>query len=326
MKKFTVLFTAIWLTWSAPFTVCGQSVQGARIGFLTYSPIEHLYQYQKAFVEELNRFGWTEGKNLTIEWRDIDGDEKRIPAVLSELFGLDLRALVTVSTPITFAAKKANTTTPIVFWGVSDPLGSKIVTSLSQPGGNVTGVSQMDTELCGKRVQILTEIIPNLKRLGVLLNPTASYVPKMLKRTRQAAAITNLEVHLFEAKSPEELESAIMAMNREDVEAFVQIPHAIYWQERKRIVNLAARYRLPGIYETTDFVEDGGLMAYSENLLEHLRRTAAYVDQILRGQHPADLPVSQPMEFDLAINMRTAKSLNLNIPESILVLANQIIE
>ena len=148
----------------------------------------------------------------------------------------------------------------------------------------------------------------------------------MLKRTRQAAAITNLEVHLFEAKSPEELESAIMAMNREDVEAFVQIPHAIYWQERKRIVNLAARYRLPGIYETTDFVEDGGLMAYSENLLEHLRRTAAYVDQILRGQDPADLPVSQPMEFDLAINMRTSKSLNLNIPESILVLANQIIE
>ena len=115
-------------------------------------------------------------------------------------------------------------------------------------------------------------------------------------------------------------------MNREDVEAFVQIPHAMYWNERKRIVNLAARYRLPGIYETTDFVEDGGFVAYSENLLEHLRRTAAYVDQILRGKDPADLPVSQPMEFELAINMRTAKSLDLKIPEPILVFANQIIE
>jgi len=187
MKYFTVLFIAICLTWGAPVTVWAQSTQVVRIGFLFYSDLTNT-PYPNTIIDELDRFGWTEGKNLTIEWRHIDSDETRIPAVLSELFGLDLRALVTVSTPITFAAKEVNTKTPIVFWGVSDPLGSKIVPSLSRPGGNVTGVSQMDTELCGKRVQLLTEVMPNLKRLGVLLYPTASYVPAMLTRTRQAAA------------------------------------------------------------------------------------------------------------------------------------------
>ncbi|MEN8692622.1 MAG: ABC transporter substrate-binding protein [Desulfobacterales bacterium] len=324
MKKLTVLLIATWLIWSAPVTVWAQSGQSVRIGFLSYAPMEQLYQ--KTFVEELDRFGWIEGKNITTEWRSLDGDEKRLSAVLSELFGLDLHVLVTISTPITLAAKKANTKTPIVFWGVSDPLGSKIVPSLSQPGGNVTGVSQMDTVLCGKRVQLLTEVMPDLKRLGVLLNPTASYVPTMLARTQQAAATANLEVSLFEAKSLEGLDSAFKAMDREDVEAFVQIPHIMYWTHRKRIVNLAARYRLPGLYETTEFVDEGGLMAYAENLPEHLRRAAAYVDQILRGKDPADLPVSQPMEFELAINLRTAQDLNLNIPESVLVLADQIIE
>jgi putative ABC transport system substrate-binding protein len=324
MKKFTVLLIATWLIWSAPVTEWAQSGQSVRIGFLSYAPMGQLFR--KAFVEELDKFGWTEGKNLTIERRSLGGDEKRLPAVLSELFGLDLGVLVTISTPITLAAKKANTKTPIVFWGVSDPLGSKIVPSLSQPGGNVTGISQMDTELCGKRVQLLTEVIPHLKRLGVLLNPTASYVPAMLARTRQAAATANLEVRLFEAESLEELDSAFMAMDREDVEAFVQIPHGMYWEQRKRIVNLAARYRLPGTYETTDFVDDGGLMAYAENLPAHFLRAAAYVDQILRGRDPADLPVAQPMVFELAVNLRTANSLGLKIPESILTHAEHIVE
>jgi putative ABC transport system substrate-binding protein len=324
MKKLTVLLIAIWLTWGASVTVWAQSSQSVRIGFLTYMPLEH--PYPKTFVDELNRFGWTEGKNMAVEWRSIDGDEKQLPAVLSELFGLNLHVLVTATTPITLAAKKANTKTPIVFWGVSDPLGSKIVPSLSQPGGNVTGISQMDTELCGKRVQLLTEVMPHLKRLGVLLYPTASYVPAMLTRTRQAAVTADLEVRLFEAKSPQELDTAFMAMDREDVEAFVQIPHGMYWEQRKRIVNLAARYRLPGTYETTDFVDDGGLMAYAENLPAHLLRATAYVDQILRGRDPADLPVAQPMVFELAVNLRTANSLGLKIPESILTLADHIVE
>ena len=325
MKKVTLLLIAILLTWSSSVTVWAQSSQGARIGFLTWTD-PAFTPFKNIFAEELDKLGWTDGRNITIEWRDIGGDEKRIPTVLTELFRLNLGALVTVSTPITVAAKQANTKTPIVFWGVSDPLGSKIVSSLSRPGGNVTGVSQMDTELCGKRVQLLTEVMPKLKRLGVLANPTVSYVPAMLKRTRQAAAIADLEVRLFEAKSPEELDTAFMAMSRENIEAFVQIPHIMYWEQRKRIVNLADRYRLPGIYETSEFVDDGGLMAYAENIPEHLRRAAAYVDQILRGKDPADLPVSQPMEFMLAINLQTAQSLDLKIPESILVLADHIVE
>jgi putative ABC transport system substrate-binding protein len=325
MKKLTVLLIVVWLTWGAAVTVWAQSNQSVRIGFLTYSSLIN-HPLQKTFIEELDRLGWTEGRNITIEWRDIDSDEKRLPAVLSELFGLDLGVLVTFTTPITLAAKKATTKTPVVFWGVSDPLGSKIVPNLSQPGGNVTGISQMDTELCGKRVQLLTEVMPHLKRLGVLLYPTVSYVPAMLARTRQAAATANLEVRLFEATSPEELDSAFMAMDGEDVEAFVQIPHIMYWDNRKRIVDLAARYRLPGLYETTEFVDDGGLMAYAENLAGHLLRAAAYVDQILRGKDPADLPVAQPMVFELAVNLRTANSLGLKIPESIQTLADHIVE
>jgi putative ABC transport system substrate-binding protein len=300
--------------------------QMARIGVLTWEPMDVYPLFEMAFNEELDRFGWTEGKNIIIEWRSLDGDEKRLPEVLAELFGLDLRVLVTSSTPITLAAKKATSKTPVVFWGVSDPLGSRIIPSLSRPGGKVTGVSQMDAELCGKRVQILTELMPNLKRLGVLLHPKASYVPAMLVRTHQAAQTANLEVRLFEAKSLEELDSAFMAMDREDVEAFVQIPHIMYWYNRERIVNLAARYRLPGIYETTEFVDDGGLMAYAENLAEHVRRAAAYVDQILRGKDPADLPVAQPMFFELAVNLGTASKLGLKIPESILTLADYIVE
>jgi ABC-type uncharacterized transport system substrate-binding protein len=326
MKKFTILFIAVWLTWSAAATVWAQSGKGVRIGVLTWESMNAYPLLEKAFIDGLDRFGWTEEKNIIIEWRSIDGEEKRIPAILAELFDLDLRVLVTASTPITLAAKKATTKTPVVFFGVSDPLGSRIVASLSQPGGNVTGVSQMDTELCGKRVQILTELIPNLKRLGVLLNPTASYVPAMLARTRHAAETAGLEINLFEAKSPEELDSVFMAMDREDVEAFVQIPHIMYFEHRKQIINLAARYQLPGLYETTDFVDDGGLMAYAENTPAHFQRTAAYVDQILRGREPADLPVAQPMVFELAINLGTANKLGLKIPESILTLADHIVE
>ena len=326
MKKFTVLLIAICLTWGAPVTVWGQSRRGVRIGYLDYVAQTNTALQHKVFIEELERLGWTKGRDLAIEWRSIDSDENRIPELLSELFALDLRVLVTATTPITLAAKKANTTTPIVFIYVSDPLGSKVVPSLSQPGGNVTGISQMDTELCGKRVQLLTELIPNLKRLGVLIYPTASYVPAMLSRTRQAAETVNLEVQLFEAKSPEGLDSAFEAMDREGVEAFVQIPYAMFWDQRKRIVNLAARYRLPGIYEATEFVHDGGLTSYAENFLAHERRAAAYVDQILRGKDPADLPVAQPMVFELAVNLSTANSLGLKIPESILTLAEHIVE
>jgi putative ABC transport system substrate-binding protein len=184
----------------------------------------------------------------------------------------------------------------------------------------------MDTELCGKRVQLLTEVMPKLKRLGVLLNPNVPYVPKMLKITRRAAETANLEVHLFEATSPKELAPAFKAMSEKSVEAFVQLPHSMFWQHREEVVRLADRYRLPSVYEATEFVTIGGLMAYAENFPAHIRRAAAYVDQILRGTEPASLPVSQPMEFELAINLRTAQNLNLNIPESVLVLADQIIE
>ncbi len=298
----------------------------ARIGYLSHPPLAQFADLNKIFVEELKKLGWTEGRNLTIEWRSIDGDEQRIPELLAELIALNLDVIVTVTTPITLAAKKADTKIPFVFVLVSDPLESKIIQSIASPGGNITGVSQMDIELCGKRVQLLTEVMPKLKRLGVLLNPNVPYVPKMLKITRGAAETVNLEVFLFEATSPKELSSAFKAMSEKFVEAFVQLPHAMFWEHREEVLRLADRYRLPGIYEQTDFVHDGGLMAYAENFPAHIRRAAAYVDQILRGKEPASLPISQPMEFELTINLRTARNLDLEIPESILVLANQIIE
>jgi putative ABC transport system substrate-binding protein len=298
----------------------------ARIGYLSHPPLAQFATLNTILVKELKKLGWTEGQNLTIEWRSIDGDEQRIPEILAELIALDLDVIVTVTTPITLAAKKADTKTPFVFVLVSDPLNSEIIQSLTHPGGNLTGVSQMDTELCGKRVQLLTELMPKLKRLGVLLNPNVPYVPKMLKITRGAAKTANLEVLLFEATSPKELSAAFKGMSDKSVEAFVQLPHALFWIHREEVVRLAAQYRIPGIYESTEFVTDGGLIAYAENFPAHIRRAAAYVDQILRGTDPASLPISQPMEFELAINLQTARTLDLNIPESILVMANQIIE
>jgi putative ABC transport system substrate-binding protein len=300
--------------------------QVARIGYLTHPPLAQFADLNKIFVEELKNLGWTEGGNLTIEWRSIDSDEQRIPELLAELIALELDVIVTVTTPITLAAKKADTKMPFVFVFVSDPLESKIIQSIARPGGNITGVSQMDTELCGKRVQLLTEVMPKLKRLGVLLNPNVPYVPKMLKITRRAAETVNLEVFLFEATSSKDLSPAFKAMSEKSVEAFVQLPHAMFWAHREEVVRLANQYRLPSVYEATEFVTIGGLMAYAENFPAHIRRAAAYVDQILRGTKPASLPVSQPMEFELAINLRTAQNLNLNIPESVLVLADQIIE
>jgi putative ABC transport system substrate-binding protein len=160
----------------------------------------------------------------------------------------------------------------------------------------------------------------------VLLNPNVPYVPKMLKITRGAAKTANLDVFLFEATSSKELSAAFKEMSDKSVEAFVQLPHALFWQHREEVVHLADQYRIPGIYEATEFVTVGGLIAYAENFPAHMRRAAAYVDQILRGTDPASLPISQPMEFELTINLQTARNLDLNIPESILVMANQIIE
>ena len=313
------------LLW-VPADRAGAETQVARIGYLTPAPLAIVADLNKIFVEELKKLGWTEGRNLTIEWRSIDGDEQRIPALLAELIALNLDVIVTHATPITLAAKRAETKTPFVFVFVSDPLNSKIIQSLARPGGNITGVSQMDTELCGKRVQLLTEVMPQLKHLGVLLNPNVPYVPRMLEITRRAAETNNLEVHLFEATSSKEIVSAFKAMSEKSVEAFVQLPHSLFWQHREEVVRLANQYRLPAVYEATEFVPIGGLMAYAENFPAHIRRAAAYVDQILRGTEPAALPVSQPMEFELAINLRTARNWNINIPESVLVLADQIIE
>jgi putative ABC transport system substrate-binding protein len=314
--------TLLWV----PANGVGAETQMARIGYLTPAPLAVVADLNKIFVEELKKLGWIDGGNLTIEWRSTEGDEQRIPELLAELIALNLDVIVTHATPITLAAKKADTKTPFVFVFVSDPLESKIIQSLARPGGNITGISQMDTELCGKRVQLLIEMMPKLKRLGVLLNPNVPYVPRMLKITRRAAETANLEVHLFEVTSRKELSPAFKAMSEKAVEAFVQLPHSMFWQHRKEVVRLANQYRLPAVYEATEFVPIGGLMAYAENFPAHIRRAAAYVDQILRGTDPASLPVAQPMEFELAINLRTARNWNLNIPESVLVLADQIIE
>ena len=246
------------LLW-VPANRADAETQVARIGYLTPVSLAKFADLNKIFVEKLEKLGWTEGRNLTIERRSIDGDEQRITELLAELIALNLDVIVTVATPITLAAKRADTKTPFVFVLVSDPLESKIIQSLARPGGNITGVSQMDTELCGKRVQLLTEIMPKLKRLGVLLNPNVPYVPKMLKITRRAAETTNLEVHLFEATSPKELSPAFKAMSEKSVEAFVLLPHAMFWQHREEVVRLATRYRLPAVYEASEFVPIGGL-------------------------------------------------------------------
>ncbi len=301
-----------------------------RVGFLSSRarPADPASDYHIGLVRGLNELGYIEGKNLLIEWRYAESRYERLPALAAELIRLPVDILVTDGTPSTLAAQKATTTIPIVFGSASDPVGNRLVQSLSRPGNNTTGLAVFageDAEST-KHLELLRSIVPRLSRVAALCNTANPYTARGLKSLEAAATSAHLEVVPLEARDPEEIEKAFGRMTADNVRAFVLIREPLFFQNRRRIAELALAHRLPYIGAVREVPEAGGLMSYGLDMTSQFRRAATYVDKILKGAKPDDLPVEQPTKFELVINKKTARALGLTIPPELLVQADKVIE
>jgi len=305
-----------------PLTMAQQGAKVARIGYLGNAPSPP----HDAFRQGLRDFGWVEGQNIIIEYRWMQGRAERLPELAAELVRLDVNLILAVSSTQVEAVRKATQTIPIVFASHADPVGVGHVQSLARPGGNITGVSQLMTELVVKELELLKEAVPGAKRIAVMWNPTTPSHPPALKAVEAAARTLGVQVYLAEARTAEDFEGAFAAMTRERAGAVLVVAAPVTFTQRARLAELSLRHRLPGIFSFKENADAGGLMSYGPDLSDMLHRSAAFVDKILRGAKPADLPVEQASKYELIVNLRTARALGLTIPQSVLVRADQLIE
>jgi ABC-type uncharacterized transport system substrate-binding protein len=296
------------------------------IGFLVPGTPLTDSQRHAAFVQRLRELGWTEGRNVAIEYRWPEGRNDRVAEIAVELVQIKVDVIVTTGTPAALAAKQATSAIPIVFAAAADPVGTGLVASLARPGGNVTGLSLQQADLAGKRLELLREVIPAVRRLAILANvgnPNA--VPEM-GEVRAAARTLGLEVAVFEIRRTEDIAPAFEALIKDRSEALYVVGDPLLTTNRIRINTLAIGARLPTMHGQRGNVEAGGLISYGANFLDLFRRAAEYADKILRGAKPADLPVEQPNKFDLVINLVAAKALGLTVPPTLLARADEVIE
>jgi len=295
-----------------------------RVGYLV--PRTALEPRDKAFLRGLRDLGYIEGKNLKVEYRL--GTRKQLPKLAAELVDLNVDVIMAPGTPPTKAAKTATTTIPIVFSVIADPVGARFVNSLARPGGNITGLTPSSAELSGKRLELLKEIFPTATRIAVLSTP--DYAPLLkaeaLKEIEVTAGALGVRVQLVEVRGRNDFENAFSAMRREGAEAFTVLPVPMFRAEQRQIVDLAAKHRLPTVFHWKPYVRAGGLMSYGPDGLALYQRAATYVDKILKGAKPADLPVERASKFDLVINLKTAKRLGITIPPSVLYRAVELIK
>ena len=262
----------------------------------------------------MRELGYVEGKNLVIEWRFADGKIERLPDLAAELVRLKVDVIVTAGTPATSAAQKATTTVPIVIANQGDPVGSGFVASLARPGGNITGLSNVNVDVVPKQLEMLLGMVPKLSHVAVLVNPDNSAHASILKNVQAAARSAGVKIMSVEARSAQDIDNAFSMMTRQNARAVI-VAHALFNnQQWRQIAELAAKHRLPSISARVEFVEAGGLMSYGQNLADQFRLAATYVDKIFKGAKPADLPVQQSTKFELVINRKTAKALGLTIP------------
>jgi putative ABC transport system substrate-binding protein len=297
-----------------------------RIGWLGDNPAAapHL---REAFRQGLRDLGYVEGRNLVIEYRAAEGKFERLPALAAELVALKVDVIVAAAgTPGALAAKQATRTFPIVFPAASDPVASGLVTSLARPGGNVTGLSFFTPELVGKCLELLTQAVPGISRVAVLWQPGERPEKNMLKGAEVAARALGVRLQFVEARGPDDFDRAFSEMAGARAGALTVVTSTMFFIERRRLVDLAEKNRLPAVYPWREYADAGGLMAYGPNVADLFRRAAGYVDKILKGAKPGDLPVEQPTKFELVINLKTAKALGLTIPQSLLQRADQVIE
>jgi putative ABC transport system substrate-binding protein len=305
-----------------------QAAKIARIGYLAANLTVSLHM-NEAFRQGLRDLGYVEGRNVVIEYRDAEGKPERLPALAAELVGLKADVIVASDTPAALAAKQATRTLPIVFIGAGDPVTSGLISSLPRPGGNVTGLSLLAPELRGKRLELVTQAVPGVTRVAVLWQPGGlgeRTGKDQLKEVEVAARALGVRLQVVEARGPADFDRAFSDMTRARAGALTVLGSAMFANERRRLVDLAAKHRLPGVYGFREYVDAGGLMAYGPNVADLFRRAATYVDKILKGTKPGDLPVEQPTKFELVINLKAAKALGLTIPPSLLGRADQVIE
>jgi putative tryptophan/tyrosine transport system substrate-binding protein len=297
-----------------------------RIGFLGGASVSSYAARIDAFRQGLNELGYTEGKNIVIEYRYADGKLDRLPALAKELVGLKLDVIVAAPTPSVLAAKKASTTIPIVFVSVVDPVASGLVASLARPGENITGLTILGPELSGKRLELLKEAVPNVTRVAALWNSANPAQELIWKEIQAAARQLRLQLQSLEVRSANDFDIAFEAALRERAQALLPSPEPLINTQLKRIVKFAAKNRLPAMYGGPEIVDAGGLMSYAPRYTDQYRRAATYIDKILRGSKPADLPVEQPTKFEFVINLKAAKEIGLTIPPNVLVRADRVIK
>jgi putative ABC transport system substrate-binding protein len=279
-----------------------------------------------AFRQGLRELGYVEGQNLVIEYRWADWKPDRAAALAAELVRLNVDVIVCIGGNVpALAAKKATNTIPIVFIG-SDPVRAGLVTSLDRPGGNVTGVNILTIELNAKRLDLLKSAVPRAKSVAVLMNPTSVTGEAVRKELQGTAQALRVQLQVLQVRERQEIDEAFAAMARKRAEALLVVSDPMLFAQLERIVDLAARHRLPGIFEWREFAQAGGLMSYGTNIGDMYRRLATYVDKILKGAKPGDLPIEQPTKYELVINLKTAKTLSLTVPQSLLLRADEIIQ
>jgi ABC-type uncharacterized transport system substrate-binding protein len=295
-----------------------------RIGFLGATSSYSVADRTEAFRQGLRELGYVEGRNIVFEWRYADGKVDRLPALAGELVGLKADIIITQGSASTRAVQQATRKIPIVMTASGDPVSEGLIASLARPGGNITGLTILSPELSGKRLELLKETVPKASRVAVLFNPVNN--PLSWKSLEASGRPLGLKLQPLEVRAPEDFEKVFKAAKEEGAHALMVFREALFTTQRNRIVNLAVENKLPAMYALRDFVEAGGLMSYSVNEAGNYRRAATFVDKILKGTKPADLPVEQPTKFEFVINLKTAKQIGLTIPPNVLARADRVIK
>jgi len=308
------------------YAVAQQPTKVPRIGFLSAVSPSTISARVAAFRQGLRELGYVEGKNIFIEWRFAEGKSDRLPSLAAELVRLKVDVIVAEAPTSTRSAKQATVTIPIVMMFDDDPVGSGFVASLARPGGNITGLSTLSPEISGKQLELLKEIVPKLSRVGVLGDVTRPGIPQALREINVAADAFRVQVQYLEVRGSKDIEIAFRAASKERDDAVLVLGSPVLTSQRKEVVELAVKSRLPAIYAREEPVEDGGLMSYGVSIADLSRRTATYVDEILKGAKPADLAVEQPKNFELIINLKAAKQIGLTIPSNVLARADKVIK
>jgi ABC-type uncharacterized transport system substrate-binding protein len=317
------------LAGAAAFSLAARAQQAAkiaRLGLLSPFSPDDTGLWHQALLQGLRNLGWIDGRNISFEYRYAEGRNDRLPELVAELVRLKVDIIVTAVTNDTLVAKNAASGIPIVMAAAGDPVATGIVQSLARPGGNITGLSQMNPDLTGKRLELLKEIAPNISSVAALLNPDDPISVLGLNEIQLAARGLKIEVHSLQVRDTDDLEKALQDVARGNIDALAIMPNPVFVKNLKRIADFAIQNRIPSMFHLREFADVGGLVSYGADRTDLFRRAASFVDKILKGANPADLPIEQPTKFELAINLKTAKALGLTVPPTLLARADEVIE